>query len=62
MVACWSSLGTDPRNASTESGESHFNSSLGGNTRREIDRFEGDTIAEDAFRALVKDAVALNES
>ena len=31
-----------------------FNSSLGGNTRRAIELFEGDTIDEDAFRALVK--------
>lgn len=39
-----------------------FNSSLGGNTRRAIDLFEGDTIDEDLLRAFVKDAVALNES
>ena len=39
-----------------------FNSSLGGNTRRAMDLFDGDTIDEVAFRALVRDAVAFNES
>jgi len=39
-----------------------FNSSLDGNTRRAIDIFEGDTIDEKAFGALVKEAVALNVS
>jgi hypothetical protein len=39
-----------------------FNSSLGGNTRRAIDIREGEAIDEDAFRALIRAAVRLNES
>lgn len=39
-----------------------FNSSLGGNTRRAIDFFEGDTIDEAAFTALIETAAAVNES
>jgi hypothetical protein len=39
-----------------------FNSSLEGNTRRAIDFHEGEPIDEEALRALVRDAVALNES
>jgi hypothetical protein len=39
-----------------------FNSSLDGNTRRAIDFHEGDTIDEEALKALVRAAVALNES
>ena len=38
-----------------------FNSSLGGNTRRAIDFHEGDTIDEEALKALVRSAVALNK-
>src|ERR1700727_1777409 len=37
-----------------------FNSSLGGNTRRAIDIFEGDKLDEKAFTALVRAAVKLN--
>ena len=37
-----------------------FNSSLDGNTRRAIDLFEGDTIDEAAFKALVRAAVEAN--
>ena len=37
-----------------------FNSSLEGNARRAIDIREGDRINEKAFKALVRDAVALN--
>lgn len=37
-----------------------FNSSLEGNTRRAIDIHEGDEVDADAFRALVRAAVALN--
>ena len=37
-----------------------FNASLEGGTRRAIDWFEGDTIPEAAFVALVKAAVAFN--
>jgi hypothetical protein len=39
-----------------------FNSSLDGNARRAIDFHEGDAIDEDAFRALIRAAVSLNES
>jgi hypothetical protein len=39
-----------------------FNSSLEGNTRRAIDIREGEAIDEDAFRALIRAAVGLNES
>ena len=37
-----------------------FNSSLDGNTRRAIDIPEGGTIDADAFKALIRAAVALN--
>ena len=37
-----------------------FNSSLEGNVRRAIDFHEGETIDEAAFKALVREAVALN--
>ena len=39
-----------------------FNSSLDGNTRRAIDFHEGETIDEDALKALIRAAVALNAS
>jgi hypothetical protein len=39
-----------------------FNSSLEGNTRRAIDLREGEKIDEKALKALVRAAVALNES
>ena len=39
-----------------------FNSSLEGNTRRAIDFHEGDKVDPKAFKALVKAAIALNES
>src|SRR5437764_11839040 len=39
-----------------------FNSSLEGNTRRAIDVHEGDAIDEEAFKALIRAAVSLNES
>jgi hypothetical protein len=37
-----------------------FNSSLEGNTRRAIDIHEGETVDADAFKALVRAAVAEN--
>ena len=37
-----------------------FNSSLTGGTRRAIDIHEGEDIDEDAFKALVSEAVAVN--
>jgi hypothetical protein len=39
-----------------------FNSSLGGNTRRAIDIHEGEKVDANAFKALIRAAVALNES
>jgi hypothetical protein len=39
-----------------------FNSSLEGNVRRAIDFHEGEEIDEDAFKALIREAVALNAS
>jgi hypothetical protein len=39
-----------------------FNSSLEGNTRRAIDIHEGAAVDESAFKALVREAVALNSS
>jgi hypothetical protein len=39
-----------------------FNSSLEGNTRRAIDFREGEKLDEKALKALVREAVALNES
>src|SRR6266576_1261956 len=39
-----------------------FNSSLDGNVRRAIDIHEGEEVDESAFKALVRQAVALNNS
>jgi hypothetical protein len=39
-----------------------FNSSLDGNVRRAIDIHEGETVDESDFKALVREAVALNTS
>ena len=39
-----------------------FNSSLEGNTRRAIDFHEGEPLDEEALKALVRAAVALNKS
>jgi hypothetical protein len=39
-----------------------FNSSLDGNARRAIDIHEGEEVDADAFKALVREAVALNSS
>ena len=39
-----------------------FNSSLDGNARRAIDIHEGEEVDESAFKALVRQAVALNRS
>src|SRR5215470_15490037 len=39
-----------------------FNSSLEGNVRRAIDIHEGDRLDEPAFKALIRNAVALNTS
>jgi hypothetical protein len=39
-----------------------FNSSLEGNTRRAIDIHEGEKVNESAFKALIRQAAALNSS
>src|SRR5215813_11710468 len=39
-----------------------FNSSLDGNVRRAIDLHEGDEIKADAFKTLIRAAIALNKS
>ena len=39
-----------------------FNSSLDGNVRRAIDIHEGEEVDESAFKALVREAIALNSS
>jgi hypothetical protein len=53
---------TFAKGASLEDPSGLFNSSLEGNTRRAIDFHEGDTIDEQALKALVRAAVALNTS
>ncbi len=53
---------TFAKGASLEDPAGLFNSSLDGNVRRALDIFEGDTIDEKAFTALVRAAVTLNES
>jgi hypothetical protein len=53
---------TFARGASLEDPTRLFNSSLEGNTRRAIDFHEGETIDEEALKALVRAAIALNRS
>jgi hypothetical protein len=53
---------TFAKGASLEDPSGLFNSSLDGNTRRAIDIREGDTIDEEALKALIRAAVALNTS
>ena len=53
---------TFAKGASLEDPSGLFNSSLEGNTRRAIDFHEGETIDEEALKALVRDAVILNET
>ena len=53
---------TFAKGAQLEDPKGLFNSSLDGNTRRAIDLHEGDEIDEAAFEALIREAVALNES
>jgi hypothetical protein len=50
------------KGASLEDPSGLFNSSLEGNTRRAIDVREGESIDDAAFMALIRAAVALNES
>jgi hypothetical protein len=53
---------TFAKGASLEDPSGMFNSSLEGNVRRAIDFHEGDAIDEAAFKALIREAVELNES
>ena len=53
---------TFAKGASLEDPARLFNSSLEGNVRRAIDLHEGEKIDEKALQALVRAAVALNES
>jgi hypothetical protein len=53
---------TFAKGASLEDPKSLFNSSLEGNTRRAIDFREGDEIDEEALKALIRAAAALNIS
>ncbi|MFC6445328.1 DUF1801 domain-containing protein [Shinella zoogloeoides] len=53
---------TFAKGASLEDPTGLFNSSLEGNTRRAIDFREGEAIREDALKALIRAAVALNQS
>jgi hypothetical protein len=53
---------TFAKGASLQDPAGLFNSSLDGNTRRAIDFQEGDQIDEEAFQALIREAVALNTS
>ena len=53
---------TFAKGAKLEDPKHLFNASLEGNTRRAIDLHEGDEIDEGAFEALIREAIALNES
>ena len=53
---------TFAKGASLEDPSGLFNSSLEGNTRRAIDFHEGDKIDEEALKALIRAAAALNTS
>jgi hypothetical protein len=53
---------TFAKGASLDDPAGLFNSSLDGNVRRAIDLHEGEEIDEQAFTALVIEAVALNQS
>src|SRR5204863_7752989 len=53
---------TFAKGASLKDPSKLFNSSLDGNTRRAIDISEGEEVDADAFKALIRAAVALNTS
>jgi hypothetical protein len=53
---------TFAKGASLKDPKRLFNSSLDGNVRRAIDIHEGEQIDEDAFKTLLRAAVALNKS
>lgn len=52
---------TFAKGAALEDPSGLFNASLDGATRRAIDIREGDTINEKAFKALIREAIALDE-
>ncbi len=53
---------TFAKGASLKDSARLFNSSLEGNVRRAIDIHEGEEVNESGFKALVREAVALNSS
>src|SRR4051794_12291916 len=53
---------TFSKGAQLEDPDGLFNSGLKGNARRAIDLHEGEQVDEAAFEALIRGAVALNES
>ena len=53
---------TFAKGAALDDPQGLFNSSLEGNVRRAIDVHEGETIDEAAFKALVREAAAVNVS
>ncbi|MBA3671001.1 MAG: DUF1801 domain-containing protein [Gemmatimonadaceae bacterium] len=53
---------TFAKGASLKDPSKLFNASLEGNTRRAIDIAEGEAVDASAFKALVREAVALNSS
>ena len=53
---------TFAKGASLKDPDGLFNSSLEGNTRRAIDIHEGEKVDASAFKALVREAVALNSA
>lgn len=52
---------TFAKGAALEDPAGLFNASLDGNVRRAIDLREGEAVDEEAFRALIRAAVALNQ-
>ncbi|MDT5145811.1 MAG: hypothetical protein QOC58_456 [Mycobacterium sp.] len=53
---------TFAKGASLDDPSGLFNASLDGNTRRAIDFHEGDSVDEEALKALIRAAVTLNTS
>ncbi len=53
---------TFPKGAKMKDPKKIFNSSLEGNARRAIDFHEGDKVDKIAFKALIREAIALNTS
>jgi hypothetical protein len=53
---------TFPKGAAMADPDGLFNSSMGGGTRRAIDFRQGDVVDAEAFKALIRAAVALNHA